>query len=154
MEEDKCNKVTVCWILVPCSSIIIALSVLVIIFSIKPPPHDLSKFSCPNDWIGYNKKCYYFSNTTDNKYFASEKCNDMNAELAHVKDVNELNFMLRYKGSDDYWVIIETNDKFVSDDTTGRKGSNNCVFLKDKTISSSLCNVAKKWICSFVLPIE
>uniref|UniRef100_A0AAT9UQW8 C type lectin domain protein n=1 Tax=Apapanepox virus TaxID=3049969 RepID=A0AAT9UQW8_9POXV len=149
MEDGKCNKVTVCWILVPCSSIIIALSILVIIFSIKPPLHDLSKFSCPNDWIGYNKKCYYFSNTTDNKYSASEKCKNMNAELAHVKDVNELNFMLRYKEPDDYWVGIERNNDVVKINGTG-----DCVFLVNKTISSSQCNVTRKWICSFVLPLK
>ncbi|AYP74068.1 C-type lectin-like protein [Fowlpox virus] len=162
MEDDKCNKVTLCWVLIPCGSIIIALSVLVIIFSISPPPHDLSRFSCDMEWIGYNKKCYYFSNTTNNKSFAEENCKNMKSVLAYVNNKNELDFMLRYKESDDYWLGMERKNVNASwslgdgksyTKTVDIQGNGTCAFLgNNKTISSAACNIPKKWICCIILP--
>ncbi|ARF02845.1 SWPV1-286 [Shearwaterpox virus] len=165
MDENNCDKTTLCWVLIPCSSVIIVLSVLVIIFSISPPPRDLSRFYCEDEWIGYNRKCYYFSNETGNKSFAVDKCKSMRSTLSDIKSENELNFMIRYKEKDDYWIDLErenVNSSWISENGDGDvyskvieiSGNGNCAFLKMKTVSSSSCNNNKKWICRIILPFN
>nr|WCB87135.1 CPPV324 C-type lectin family protein [Cooks petrelpox virus] len=162
MEEvDSCRNSTIWWMLIPCGSIIIALSVLVIIFSVRPPPPpDIKILSCKEGWVWYDKNCYFFSEEKNNKSLAVEKCKSMDGYLAPISSKEEFNFMIRYKGPEDHWIGIEKvdpngtwklEDGSPYDNVVPIKGIGDCAYLSDRSIMSSFCFLPKKWICRIIL---
>ncbi|XP_058138763.1 C-type lectin domain family 2 member D11-like isoform X2 [Dasypus novemcinctus] len=60
--------------------------------------------TCPQRWIGYGFKCFYFSDDTRNWTFSETFCASMGAHLAQFETPEELNFLKRYKGPADHWI--------------------------------------------------
>ncbi|CAM4662967.1 unnamed protein product, partial [Caretta caretta] len=62
--------------------------------------------SCPDGWMGYRGKCYYFSETegswTDNR----SRCCAPGASLAGIDSEQEMAFLLRHKGVQDHWISL------------------------------------------------
>ncbi|XP_057632435.1 C-type lectin domain family 2 member E-like [Chionomys nivalis] len=113
--------------------------------------------TCPNDWIGFGSKCFYFSEDVRNWTFSQTYCMALEAHLALFDSLEELNFLKRYKGTSDYWIGLyrESSDHaWTSTDNTEYnnlvliQGSRECAYLNDGGISSAKEYTPKKWICS------
>ncbi|NWI35108.1 CLC2B protein, partial [Sula dactylatra] len=59
---------------------------------------------CPDDWVGYQRVCYYLSPEEGSWKESQEKCSSLGASLAVLKRRWEMEFLLRLKGNDDYWI--------------------------------------------------
>ncbi|XP_044839152.1 early activation antigen CD69-like isoform X2 [Mauremys mutica] len=112
--------------------------------------------ACPDSWVGYLEKCYYFSETEGNWTHSQSHCSSLGASLVAIDTQQEMNFMLRYKGLTDYWIGLwrEPNQpwKWVN----GTKfnnwfkivGGEKCAFVNSGDIASSGCSRDAHWICS------
>ncbi|XP_034613517.1 early activation antigen CD69-like isoform X2 [Trachemys scripta elegans] len=60
--------------------------------------------SCPDGWVGYRGKCYYFSEAEGNWTYSRSQCSSLNASLAGIDTQQEKVFMIRYKGLPDHWI--------------------------------------------------
>ncbi|XP_077114362.1 C-type lectin domain family 2 member E-like isoform X3 [Ranitomeya variabilis] len=59
---------------------------------------------CEDDWIWSRQKCYYFSSNISEWQTGQDFCASRNASLALLDSIDELNFLLRFKGSSDHWI--------------------------------------------------
>uniref|UniRef100_A0A674IHK8 C-type lectin domain-containing protein n=1 Tax=Terrapene triunguis TaxID=2587831 RepID=A0A674IHK8_9SAUR len=112
--------------------------------------------SCPDSWIGYRGKCYYFSEMEGNWTYSQSQCSALNSSLAVIDSEQDLIFMLRFKVRTDPWIGLrrepgqgwkwpnglEFNNLFVI------RGESDCTFLSEDTVSSSRCYIERNWICS------
>ncbi|XP_039373070.1 C-type lectin domain family 2 member D6-like isoform X1 [Mauremys reevesii] len=77
----------------------------------KPPPcphcPPYVTAACPDRWVGYQGKCFYFSETEENWNNSQSHCSSLNASLASIDSLPELDFMLRYKGFLDHWIGLQ-----------------------------------------------
>ncbi|XP_019489012.1 PREDICTED: C-type lectin domain family 2 member D-like isoform X2 [Hipposideros armiger] len=46
--------------------------------------------ACPDNWIGFQRKCFYFSDDTKNWTFSKRFCESQDADLAQVETLQEL----------------------------------------------------------------
>ncbi|XP_076797076.1 C-type lectin domain family 2 member E-like [Arvicanthis niloticus] len=60
--------------------------------------------TCPSGWIGFGRKCFYFSEDIGNWTFSQFSCMALDAHLALFDSLEELNFLKRYKGPSDHWI--------------------------------------------------
>ncbi|XP_050775518.1 early activation antigen CD69-like [Gopherus flavomarginatus] len=60
--------------------------------------------SCPDGWVGYQGKCYYFSETEGSWTYSQSNCFSLGASLAGIDSEQEKVFMVRYKGIPDRWI--------------------------------------------------
>ncbi|XP_063174730.1 uncharacterized protein LOC134507791 [Chroicocephalus ridibundus] len=67
-------------------------------------------FRCPFDWIGYRGKCYYFSEIEGNWTSGQNNCSALGASLAMLDGVEELSFVVRYKGTSEHWIGLSRGD--------------------------------------------
>ncbi|XP_073409012.1 C-type lectin domain family 2 member D-like [Dendrobates tinctorius] len=112
---------------------------------------------CEDDWIWSRKKCYYFSSNISEWQTGQDFCASRNASLALIDSINELNFLVRFKGSSDHWIGLSreqegrpwvwTNGTLCSN-AFHIHGVSKCVFLKSGRISSASCYSDKYWICN------
>ncbi|XP_063262315.1 C-type lectin domain family 4 member G-like isoform X4 [Prinia subflava] len=58
---------------------------------------------CPSGWVGYNGVCYYFSRDSSTWEQGQERCSQLGASLAIVKD-EDLGLLFRLHGNVDYWL--------------------------------------------------
>ncbi|XP_039197785.1 C-type lectin domain family 2 member D-like [Crotalus tigris] len=118
-------------------------------------PSQHGKRPCPPDWIGHQKKCFYFSNEEKNWTASQEFCSSYNASLAIIEN-EELDFVQRYKGSSPHWIGFKREPgqdwKWINGNAstwTVLGDGGNCAFLNDEgKASSSMCRTAHHWICS------
>ncbi|KAH1182713.1 hypothetical protein KIL84_004205 [Mauremys mutica] len=112
---------------------------------------------CPEDWIGYRGKCYYFSETDGNWTYSQSQCSALNASLAAIESEQEKDFLLRYKGFLDRWIGLQREpgqpwrwpNGTEFDNRFPIRGGGDCVFLMDEGwFGSSRCRTWRRWICS------
>ncbi|CAM4557512.1 unnamed protein product, partial [Lepidochelys kempii] len=60
--------------------------------------------SCPDGWMGYRGKCYYFSETEGSWTDSRSRCSAPGASLAGIDSEQETAFLLRHKGVYDHWI--------------------------------------------------
>eukprot|EP00075_Anas_platyrhynchos_P036906 XP_027326159.1 C-type lectin domain family 2 member B-like isoform X2 [Anas platyrhynchos] len=116
------------------------------------------KFShvCPAMWIGFQSKCYYFSEDESNWKTSLEKCKAMESSLTSIDSLEELDFIKRYKGQANHWLGLqeEVNGQWRWTNGTAFnnwfvvRGGGPCAYINQEKISSALCNTEKYWICS------
>ncbi|XP_037851086.1 C-type lectin domain family 2 member D isoform X2 [Chlorocebus sabaeus] len=112
--------------------------------------------ACPESWIGFQRKCFYFSDDTKNWTSSQRFCDSQNADLAQVESFQELNFLLRYKGPSDHWIGLSREQgqpwKWINGTEWTRQfpilGAGECAYLNDKGASSARYYTERKWICS------
>ncbi|KAJ7317283.1 hypothetical protein JRQ81_003445 [Phrynocephalus forsythii] len=68
-------------------------------------------YSCPEDWIGYQGRCYYFAEAEGNWESSRKNCSAFNASLAVIDSQEEMGFMIRYKTPADHWIGLRRNEK-------------------------------------------
>ncbi|XP_075769523.1 uncharacterized protein LOC142823105 isoform X2 [Pelodiscus sinensis] len=59
---------------------------------------------CPDTWVGYLGKCYYFSKTEGNWPDSRSNCSALGASLAGIDTPQEMFFMQHSKGKFDHWI--------------------------------------------------
>uniref|UniRef100_A0A8C8RYP8 C-type lectin domain-containing protein n=1 Tax=Pelusios castaneus TaxID=367368 RepID=A0A8C8RYP8_9SAUR len=70
----------------------------------SPPAPACSVAACPDGWVGYQGKCYYFSEVEADWTSSQSNCSAHGASLAGIDSLQEMDFMMRYKGPSDYWI--------------------------------------------------
>ncbi|XP_075581454.1 C-type lectin domain family 2 member D isoform X2 [Pelecanus crispus] len=135
----------------------IYLDLLVIILAAACPVSPFPCFFhvCPDTWLGFQGKCYYFSKTESNWTDSQEICETMGASLALINTADELAFIKRYKGKANHWFGLRKEDDswWWTNGTAFNnwfevRGGGSCAYLNEERISSSLCNTKKNWLCS------
>ncbi|CAJ0960266.1 unnamed protein product [Ranitomeya imitator] len=112
---------------------------------------------CEDDWIWSKKKCYYFSSNISEWQTGQDFCASRNASLALLDSMDELNFLVRFKGSSDHWIGLSreqegrpwvwTNGTLCTN-AFHIHGVSRCVFLNSGRVSSASCYSDKYWICN------
>ncbi|XP_065420233.1 C-type lectin domain family 2 member E-like isoform X1 [Chrysemys picta bellii] len=97
------------WIPITVTVVIAALIITVIALAAtktppcpSSPPHVTA--ACPDGWVGYQGKCYYFSETEGNWNNSQSHCSSLNASLTSIDSLPELDFMQRYRGIPYHWI--------------------------------------------------
>ncbi|XP_077781313.1 C-type lectin domain family 2 member D-like isoform X1 [Podarcis muralis] len=112
--------------------------------------------ACPAGWVGYEGKCYFFSEEERNWTSAQSFCISQGSSLAKIQSELEKVFMLRFKGEADHWIGLrkDFNDTWIWADGSEYsnmlvvKGSENCAYLSKEFAIASRCHIPIKWICS------
>ncbi|XP_075408189.1 C-type lectin domain family 2 member F-like [Tenrec ecaudatus] len=115
---------------------------------------------CPETWLEFSGKCYYFSEYARNWTFSQAFCTAVEARLAQFETWKELDFLKRYAGASDHWIGVSREssiDNWEWTDGTDHnswfiiKGDGECACLNDKGVSSARSETKKKWICNKLL---
>ncbi|XP_036864619.2 C-type lectin domain family 2 member D-like isoform X2 [Manis javanica] len=112
--------------------------------------------ACPESWIGFQRKCFYFSDDTKNWTFSQRFCVSQGADLVQVETLQELHFLLRYKGPSDHWIGLSREQgqtwKWINGTEWTEffpiRGGGEHAYLNDKGASSARRYTERKWICS------
>ncbi|XP_032643771.1 C-type lectin domain family 2 member D-like [Chelonoidis abingdonii] len=114
--------------------------------------------ACPNGWVAFQEKCYYFSEAEGNRTYSQNNCSSLGASLAPIDTQQDMDFMLHYRSPRDHWFGLQREQdlrpwrwvngtEFNNWFTIG--GGGECAYLKEaKAISSSRCSMERHWICS------
>ncbi|XP_040091077.1 C-type lectin domain family 2 member D11-like isoform X2 [Oryx dammah] len=113
--------------------------------------------TCPEGWIGFGNKCFYFSEKSKNWTFSQTSCISLGAVLAQFETEEELNFLKRYKGPSDHWIGLSResshhawkwtdNSKYNASPVIGGVGE--YAYLSMTGISSGRKYGSRNWICS------
>ncbi|XP_029811506.1 early activation antigen CD69 [Suricata suricatta] len=112
--------------------------------------------SCSDDWIVYQKKCYFVSTVTRNWKLAQNFCSEHSATLAFIDSERDMIFLKRYVGRAEHWIGLKNedgrtwkwSDGKVFNNSFNLTGSENCAFLNSTEVSSTECENNLYWICS------
>ncbi|XP_049649044.1 C-type lectin domain family 2 member B-like isoform X3 [Accipiter gentilis] len=114
-------------------------------------------FRCPFDWIGYRGKCYYFSEAEGNWTSSQDNCSALGASLAMLDSMEDLSFVIRYKGISEHWIGLSREDeeqpwRWVNHSHLSRlfriHGGGLCAYLNNNGLSSSRCSTERSWVCN------
>nr|XP_048690905.1 C-type lectin domain family 2 member D-like isoform X2 [Caretta caretta] len=119
------------------------------------PPHVTA--ACPDGWVGYQGNCYHFSETEGNWSTSQSHCSSLNASLASIDSLTELNFTLRYREIPYRWIGLQreqglgqpwkwTNGTIFNNLFLVR-GEGQCAYLNENGVSSSRCYSERPFIC-------
>uniref|UniRef100_A0A8C8RKZ9 C-type lectin domain-containing protein n=1 Tax=Pelusios castaneus TaxID=367368 RepID=A0A8C8RKZ9_9SAUR len=141
--------------------ILIITIIIIIIFVVQPAKKSehCPVATCPDGWVGYLGKCYYFSEAEANWASSQNNCSAHGASLAGIDSLEEMDFMTRYKGPSDYWIGLRRAPDQPWKWTNGTEfnnwftiaGGEKCAFMNHNDISSSSCSREGRWICSKVV---
>ncbi|XP_072810351.1 C-type lectin domain family 2 member F-like [Vicugna pacos] len=113
--------------------------------------------TCPEGWIGFGSKCFYFSEDSRNWTFSQMFCASLDAGLAQFETKEELKFLRRYKGFHDHWIGLsresphhfwQWTDSSAYNAPFAITGDGECAYLNDNGISSARNYTERNWICS------
>uniref|UniRef100_A0A8C8RIL0 C-type lectin domain-containing protein n=1 Tax=Pelusios castaneus TaxID=367368 RepID=A0A8C8RIL0_9SAUR len=118
------------------------------------PPH--INVGCPDDWVGYQGKCYFFSETESNWSTSQSHCSSYNASLALIDSWKELNFTRRYKGVFYHWIGLwreqgqpwKWSNGTIFNNLFPVQGEGQCAFLNSDNVGSSRCFPDRRFICN------
>ncbi|XP_023799380.1 C-type lectin domain family 2 member E-like isoform X3 [Cyanistes caeruleus] len=135
-----------------------ALFITAIAFAVQAlQPHAQPCSPCPFDWIRYRGKCYYFSEAERNWTSSRDNCSALGASLAMLDSMEDLSFVMRYKGISEHWIGLLREDEEQPWQWVNRsplsqlfwiRGGGLCAFLDDNGLSSSHCSIERSWICN------
>ncbi|XP_058849535.1 C-type lectin domain family 4 member E-like [Acipenser ruthenus] len=66
---------------------------------------------CPEKWMQFNGKCYYFSTDNMNWNSSRDNCTSMGGHLVIIESEAEQDFILSKTGSKEYWIGL--NDQAI-----------------------------------------
>ncbi|KFV50473.1 C-type lectin domain family 2 member E, partial [Tyto alba] len=120
-------------------------------------PRSQPCFRCPFDWIGYRGKCYYFLEAEGNWTSSQDNCSALGASLAMLDSVDDLSFVVRYKGSLELWIGLSREGeeqpwKWVNHSRLSHlfqiRSGGLCAYVNDNGLSSSRCSAERSWVCN------
>lgn len=136
---------------------VIALSVALSATKTEQIPVNKTYAACPQNWIGVENKCFYFSEYPSNWTFAQAFCMAQEAQLARFDNQDELNFLMRYKANFDSWIGLHREssehpwkwtDNTEYNNTIPIRGEERFAYLNNNGISSTRIYSLRMWICS------
>uniref|UniRef100_A0A8B9QWY9 C-type lectin domain-containing protein n=1 Tax=Anas platyrhynchos TaxID=8839 RepID=A0A8B9QWY9_ANAPL len=114
--------------------------------------------SCPRLWIGFEGKCFYFSDMEKNQTWSRADCHTHGANLAVIQSRDELVFVLCYNGSPYYWIALShqnLSQRWECDDVTQFDsslfpigGGEDFAFLNNQRVTSARSSGERHWICT------
>ncbi|XP_038226765.1 C-type lectin domain family 2 member D-like isoform X1 [Dermochelys coriacea] len=136
--------------------LILILTVALAVETSHVPEPLLSEPCCPDGWVGYQGKCYYFSEAEGNWKSSQHHCSLLGASLAGVDTLQDLAFLMRYKGRSYHWIGLWREESQPWKWTNGTefnsmfevRGGGSCAYLNDVAVISSRCLTEKNWVCS------
>ncbi|XP_054974420.1 early activation antigen CD69 [Sorex araneus] len=149
---------------IPCAVVTVVIITILIITLIAlqvgqyncPVPSNSHASSCSDDWIGYQRKCYFISTEKKNWTSAQNECSKHGATLAYVDSEKDMMFLMRYVSRTKHWIGLKKEGNQTWRWANGREfhnwfslsGSENCVFLNGTEVSSTECEKRLHWICN------
>ncbi|XP_065420213.1 C-type lectin domain family 2 member D-like [Chrysemys picta bellii] len=111
---------------------------------------------CPEGWVRYLGKHYYFSEARANWTYSQSNCSALGASLATIDTQQEMDFLMLYKGPSDFWIGLRREPdqpwKWASGTEFNKwfpiAGGEHCAFLNHNDVASSRCSRDTYWICS------
>ncbi|TFJ97353.1 C-type lectin domain family 2 member D [Platysternon megacephalum] len=151
----KAIAAVICLMSIMIILIVILIVALAVVTSRVPEPL-LSEPCCPDGWVGYQGKCYYFSEAEGNWESSQHNCSSHGASLAGIDTLQDLAFLMRYKGSAYHWIGLRREESQLWKWVDGTefnsmfevRGGGNCAHLNGVDVISSRCQTEKNWICS------
>ncbi|KAH1183122.1 C-type lectin domain family 2 member D-like [Mauremys mutica] len=136
--------------------LILTLIVALAVVMSRVPESLLSEPCCPDGWVGYRGKCYYFSEGEGNWESSQHNCSSLGASLAGIDTSQDLAFLMRYKGRTYHWIGLRREEsqpwKWVDGTEFNNmfevRGGGSCAYLNDVAVISSRCQTEKNWVCS------
>uniref|UniRef100_A0A8D0L1R1 C-type lectin domain-containing protein n=1 Tax=Sphenodon punctatus TaxID=8508 RepID=A0A8D0L1R1_SPHPU len=120
-----------------------------------PPPIDPV---CPDDRIGYWRKCYYFSIVEGLWNDSQSYCSLHGASLAVIDTQQNLDFLMRLGRSLHFWIGLRkeldqpwkwpNGTEYEYDNRFQVRGTGQCAYLDSIGLSSSRCTSERNFICS------
>nr|XP_056722982.1 C-type lectin domain family 2 member D-like [Euleptes europaea] len=113
--------------------------------------------ACPSGWIGYEGKCYFFSDGVKDWTAGHSFCASYGSSLAVIESEPEKAFLMRYMCSTDHWIGLrkDPGQTWKWADGTELNGTlvvrgegGDCAFLNSVFAISSRCYIQRNWICS------
>ncbi|XP_037244021.1 C-type lectin domain family 2 member L-like isoform X1 [Falco rusticolus] len=145
------------WRTVAGTVIVVSVILLCMRVTLKGPQLE----TCPDDWLYYQKKCYYHSEAVASWNSSQESCSRYGAFLAVIDSHQELNFImyrlritdfwigLRRKGGKFFWENGESFDTKLFHVNTTNDG--NCVCIDSPFISTRRCSSLRDSLCTIDL---
>ncbi|XP_032533001.1 early activation antigen CD69-like isoform X1 [Chiroxiphia lanceolata] len=110
--------------------------------------------ACPEDWIGYNRVCYYLSREEGTWEQARDRCSELGASLAVLSD-KAMGFLFRLNGNLDYWLgLRRRGERFQWVDGSSYNssvpvlGDSECVYLGHRRFRSGVCSAQRPYLCN------
>ncbi|XP_066842966.1 C-type lectin domain family 2 member B-like isoform X2 [Anser cygnoides] len=136
--------------------VVVLLVALIVVQLQSRSSHPQFSHVCPDTWIGFQGKCYYFSENKSNWNTSLEKCKALEASLTSIDSLDELAFIKHYRGQANHWFGLHKEGDGQWRWTNGTAfntwfemwGGGDCAYLNQEKISSALCHTEKYWICS------
>ncbi|XP_066047873.1 C-type lectin domain family 2 member B-like isoform X2 [Chamaea fasciata] len=110
---------------------------------------------CPSGWVGYNEVCYCLLRDSGTWEQGEERCSELGASLAIVKDEEAMDLLFRLGGNGDYWLGLRRRGQRLQ----WGDGSNfsswvpvlrdsECVYLADNKFESQSISYEWLYLCS------
>ncbi|XP_042308398.1 C-type lectin domain family 2 member B-like [Sceloporus undulatus] len=153
--SNKCVFVTVIFSVLT-SSVLVAFISVMLTKSSSSRCLTIAVSSCPSKWLGYEGKCYYFSEAEGTWDFSQRNCSANGASLVAIENQEEMKFIMKHKEPTDYWIGLRREEgqpwKWANGSIFSgwfEIGANGfCAFLDDDQATSTLCSTQRNWICS------
>ncbi|XP_063262304.1 early activation antigen CD69-like isoform X4 [Prinia subflava] len=153
----RCRAVPVL-VLVVLVLLVLALAVALAVQSapqlLVTPATPLLVLACPSGWVGYNGLCYYFSKDHSTWEQGQERCSELGASLAVVKD-EDVGLLFRLRGNVDYWLGLRRRGQRLhwGDGSNFSSwvpvlGNSECVYLADNKFRCEDCSNERPYLCS------
>uniref|UniRef100_K7FZ95 C-type lectin domain-containing protein n=1 Tax=Pelodiscus sinensis TaxID=13735 RepID=K7FZ95_PELSI len=112
--------------------------------------------ACPDGWVGYQGKCFYFSEAEGNWTYSRSRCSALGSSLTAIDTLQEMDFLLHHKDKSDYWIGLRRDQGQPWKWTNGTKfnhlfgieGGGECAYLNENRVGSLRCTGEGRWICS------
>ncbi|KAM7047949.1 LOW QUALITY PROTEIN: uncharacterized protein M8220_005648 [Acridotheres tristis] len=121
-----------------------------------PPatPPSVLVLGCPPGWVGYNGVCYYLSKDSRSWEQSQERCSELGASLATLKE-EEMDLFFRLRGNGDYWLgLRRRGEQLQWEDGSSFSssfpvlGHSECLCLADHKFRSVSCSNPQPYLCS------
>ncbi|ELK13807.1 C-type lectin domain family 2 member L [Pteropus alecto] len=110
---------------------------------------------CPEDWLLYGRKCYFFSEEPRDWNTGRQHCHSHEAALAVIQSQKELEFMFKFTRREPWIGLRRVGDEFhwvngdpFDPDTFPIAGLGECVFVEPTRLVSTECLMTRPWVCS------
>ncbi|XP_059567929.1 C-type lectin domain family 2 member L isoform X1 [Myotis daubentonii] len=110
---------------------------------------------CPEDWLLYGRKCYFFSEEPRDWNTGRQYCHTHEAALAVIQSPKELEFMFKFTRREPWIGLRRVGDEFhwvngepFDPDTFTIAGLGECVFVEPTRLVSTECLMTRPWVCS------
>uniref|UniRef100_A0A7N9CN15 C-type lectin domain family 2 member L n=4 Tax=Catarrhini TaxID=9526 RepID=A0A7N9CN15_MACFA len=110
---------------------------------------------CPEDWLLYGRKCYFFSEEPRDWNTGRQYCHTHEAVLAVIQSQKELEFMFKFTRREPWIGLRRVGDEFhwvngdpFDPDTFTIAGPGECVFVEPTRLVSTECLMTRPWVCS------